>query len=51
MKVSVHLPIAWHRETLSKYVLLFFILIINAVFLNFTSVVGGILHCCTEFYT
>lgn len=43
MKVSVHLPIACHRKTLSKYVLLlfFFILIINAVFLNFTSVVGG----------
>lgn len=53
MKVSVHLPIACHRETLSKYVLLlfFFILIINAVFLYFTSVVGGISHCCIEFYT
>lgn len=53
MKVSVHLPIAWHRETLSKYLLLlfFFILIISAVFLNFRSVVGGISHCCIEFYT
>ena len=27
------------------------VLIVNAVFLNFTSVVGGISHCCTEFYT